>query len=459
MAETPRRRQGSHFASSSNGGSSSSQARRSQAQVQARHVSASHSSASHASAQTQARQAQQSSARQQRRHAASASQAPQAQQRRRAQASPGSTGMTSVATPRTRAQRQAAARGGHTSAAPIIGAFAALVAIVLVFVVFVLPRIGGSGEQAATGLVNEGSEVTVTIAEGSGAIAVGQALEEAGVIESASEFVTEAQRQRADSSLLSGTYRFTVGQDLDSIISRLTTGPNGSTTLTIPEGLTVTQTASRVEDATGITADEFTAQAKASNYVADYPFLAGAAAASADSLEGYLYPKTYEVVTSEASADTVIRLMLDQYAKEVATLDFASAEAAIQERYGIEMSDYDIITLASIVEREAITDDQRANVSSTFYNRLKIGMALQSDATYMYVTGGEVTYDDLVNDQSNPYNTRYNTGLTPTPICSPSIESINATLAPNETDYLYFYITQDTEQFSATYDEHLAAQN
>ena len=147
--------------------------------------------------------------------------------------------------------------------------------------------------------------------------------------------------------------------------------------------------------------------------------------------------------------------MLDQYQADVVSLDFSAGEQLISQRYGIQMSDYDILTLASIVEREAVTTDQRPKVSSVFFNRLKQGMALQSDATMMYVTGGEVTADDLKTE--SPYNTYLNTGLTPTPICAPSVESIKATLNPDDTNYLYFYITQTDEWFSATYDEHLQA--
>jgi UPF0755 protein len=115
--------------------------------------------------------------------------------------------------------------------------------------------------------------------------------------------------------------------------------------------------------------------------------------------------------------------------------------------------------MASIIEREAVTDDQRASISSVFYNRLQAAMPLQSDATMGYVTGGEVTADDL--KQESPYNTYLNEGLPPTPICAPSLASIQAALAPADTNYLYFYIVQEngqtTSSFSETYDEHLAS--
>ena len=153
--------------------------------------------------------------------------------------------------------------------------------------------------------------------------------------------------------------------------------------------------------------------------------------------------------------------MLDQFSTEYKSLDFAGCEAKIKERYGVEMSDYDIINLASIVEREGLNAEQRAHVASVFYNRLAGKLDglryLNSDATMMYVTGGEVSADDLQSD--SPYNTYKHEGLPPTPICSPSLEALKATLEPTDSDDLYFYITQDEEYFSQTYEEHQQSWN
>lgn len=362
-------------------------------------------------------------------------------------------GMQSLAAPRSRSQREAARRGGHSSKAPVIAGIAAAALVVVMGLAFVISRVfgGGAGQDS---LPNRGEQVEVVIDDGSGANAVAAKLKDAGVIANTDDFITQARKQKADSQLKSGAYVFTVGQDIDSIISQLISGPNSTSgRLTIPEGLTVPQTARLVSEALSVSSDDFIAQAKASNYVADYPFLANAAD---DSLEGFLCPKTYDFSgRSDVTADAVIRAMLDQYNADVASLDFASGEALIADRYGITMSDYDVIKLASIVEREAVTDGQRPKVASVFFNRLKAGMALQSDATMMYVTGGEVTADDLKTE--SPYNTYLNAGLTPTPICTPSVDSIKAVLSPDDTDYLYFYITQTDEWFSSTYDEHLQA--
>ena len=169
--------------------------------------------------------------------------------------------------------------------------------------------------------------------------------------------------------------------------------------------------------------------------------------------------RVWEVKREDAVG--AIRAMLDQFNTEYKSLDFASCEAKIKERYGVEMSDYDIVNLASIVEREGLNADQRAHVASVFYNRLAGKLDglryLNSDATMMYVTGGEVTADDLQSD--SPYNTYKHEGLPPTPICSPSLEALKATLEPTDSDDLYFYITQDEEYFSQTYEEHQQSWN
>jgi len=320
-------------------------------------------------------------------------------------------------------------------------------------------RIFGVDEGEAASEVVAGQEVMVNIPEGSGASAVAQALIDAGVISDSSSFLKALQRQNAEQSIKPGTYSFVTGADPSEVVRQLVAGPNTTAgILTVPEGLTLERTAAIVEEQFDIPASVFIDQATAQNYAIDFPFLAEAGDAS---LEGFLFPKTYDFSGKEVTADLVIRTMLTQYQNEVLSLDFAAAEAAVKERYGVTMSDYDMLTLASIIEREAVTEEDRPLVSSVFYNRLHQGMALQSDATMGYVTGGAVTPEDL--QQESPYNTYLNAGLTPTPICSPSIECIRAALEPADTNYLYFFIVENESysdhSFSETYEEHQAAIN
>ena len=353
-----------------------------------------------------------------------------------------------------RGQRGQQRRGGRRSWLPLAGI--ALVLLALSLVVFVLPRLGREQDSASSG-VSQGDYVSVTIPEGSGANAIAKILLEAGVIDDKKVFLEEVDSQRAESNMKPGTYKLMAGGNISGIVRQLCEGPNSDEgRLTVAEGLTVAKTAEAVQKQLGISSDEFLAQAKASNYVDDYPFLSEA---QDDSLEGFLYPKTYDFSGKDVSADSVIRAMLDQYKAEVHSLNMSDAAASLSSSYGVTVSDYDVLKVASIIEREAVTSDDRPLVSSVIYNRLKADMSLQSDATMGYVTGGDVTADDLKVD--SPYNTYLHKGLTPTPICSPSLDSIQAALAPSPTNYYYFLIIENgsysNHTFSETYDQHQEA--
>lgn len=351
------------------------------------------------------------------------------------------------------------ARGGARppkkgSSVPVVIGVLIAIAVVAGAALFLFPRIFG-GDSAN---IEAGQQVSITIPEGSSGDATATILVENHIIADSGEYYAAVKKLNAEMSLKPGDYQFETLQDPLSVVKQLVAGPNlEGVKLTVPEGKTVEQTAQLVEDAYGISADEFISQAKASAYAGDYPFLADA---GNDSLEGFLYPKTY-TFAGTPTADEVIRAMLDQYQLDVFdAFDFDAGRAAISATYGIELSDYELLTLASIVEREGLNADQRAHVASVFLNRLagKGDFAgrpyLQSDATLMYETGGAVTAEDIQGIDS-PYNSYQNAGLPPTPICSPSSEAILATLEPTDSDDLYFYITQDEEYFSQTYDEHM----
>lgn len=351
------------------------------------------------------------------------------------------------------------ARGGARppkkgSPVPVVIGVLIAIAVVAGAALFLFPRIFG-GDSAN---IEAGQQVSITIPEGSSGDAIATILVENHIIADSGEYYAAVKKLNAEMSLKPGDYQFETLQDPLSVVKQLVAGPNlEGVKLTVPEGKTVEQTAQLVEDAYGISADEFISQAKASAYAGDYPFLADA---GNDSLEGFLYPKTY-TFAGTPTADEVIRAMLDQYQLDVFdAFDFDAGRAAISATYGIELSDYELLTLASIVEREGLNADQRAHVASVFLNRLagKGDFAgrpyLQSDATLMYETGGAVTAEDIQGIDS-PYNSYQNAGLPPTPICSPSSEAILATLEPTDSDDLYFYITQDEEYFSQTYDEHM----
>lgn len=353
---------------------------------------------------------------------------------------------------------QRESRSGGRSLTPFLVLGLVAVAAVLAIVLVVVPAITGGGNDGTQEVV-PGTTVSVTVPEGSGAAAVADALFEAGVIADKSEFLAQVRRMNAEQSIKSGSYSFRTGDDTANIIQTLTTGPNAEISLTIPEGYTVASIAAAVEETLSIPADDFLAQAKASNYVADYAFLEGA---GNDSLEGFLFPKTYSFPTGEVTADQVIRAMLAQFQTELSTLDLSYPESD-----GLSVAE--MVNLASIVEKES-TPSTRGTVAAVFYNRLdnmgdpNYGF-LQSDATTAYSVGHDPSAEE-VHDENDPYSTYAHVGLPPTPICNPGLESLQAVCSPDmdaiENGIFYFYFwTNDAGEteyaFSRTYDEHMQA--
>ena len=237
---------------------------------------------------------------------------------------------------------------------------------------------------------------------------------------------------------------------LNSVVALLQSGPNTVESFTIPEGYTLAKIAKTVSEAYGNTITEanfLSSTANASVYVSEFPFLSEA---KNNSLEGFLFPKTYEI-TPGSSADAVVRQMLGQYQKETASLDYAYAQSR-------GLTKYDVLILASIVEKES-TVGNMAKVASVFYNRLAISMPLQSDATTAFAVGRDPIPDDLKIE--GPYNTYLNKGLPIGPICSPSLDALKAVCSPETTSYFYFYFKEvDGVQkyfFSETYEDHTTA--
>ena len=207
----------------------------------------------------------------------------------------------------------------------------------------------------------------------------------------------------------------------------------------VPEGLSIKQTADKVESQCKISAVDFTNAAKEGGYT--YGFLRDAGG----NLEGFLFPKTY-TVTDRTSARGLVEMMLTQYQKETKGLDWARAGVR-------KMSPYQILIIASLIEKEARLPEERPVIASVIYNRLNAAMKLQIDATVQYALGKwkqALSYNDLKVD--SPYNTYKIKGLPPAPICSPGFESIRAALYPTTTNYLYYILTSPEGRHSFTND-------
>ncbi len=335
------------------------------------------------------------------------------------------------------------------SRVPVIVAI--ILAVIVIVVVVLIVR--GCTASSAGELLSEGETATVVIDQGESASETAQSLADAHLVESTDSFLDLISRQDAASSIIPGTYVFEGGTSPEDILQTLKSGPSSQgVTLTIPEGYTRAAIASRVEDVTDgkITADDFLAASdNASDYVSDYDFLK---TAGTNPLEGFLFPKTY-TITNDDNAKSVVRMMLDQFKTETASLSWS-----YPEQQGIDL--YGAVTLASIVEKES-AGTNRPTVASVFYNRLASDRPyLESDATTAYEVGHDPTAEEVHAD--TPYSTYTHEGLPPTPICSPSIESLKAVCNPDDTDYLFFYFTENDEgetvySFSKTYEEHQEA--
>ncbi|RDB62834.1 endolytic transglycosylase MltG [Gordonibacter sp. 28C] len=304
-------------------------------------------------------------------------------------------------------------------------------------------------------LLASGEEATIVVEQGAGAKDIGNQLVEKRLVGSASDFTKRVNELGVDAQLKPGTYTFAGGTSLDDIIKQLAAGPDMGNALTIPEGYKLSDIAAAVATASEgrITAETFTAAAfDASAYAGSYSFLADA---GTNSLEGFLFPKTY-AVADDATADSLIRLMLDQFQKETASLDWSYPQSQ-------GLSIYDAVKLASIVEKESSGDEQiRAQVAAVFYNRLETTGEpsygfLQSDATTAYEVGHDPSGDEVHSE--TPYSTYTNQGLPPTPICSPGLDCLKAVCAPDQESlgkYFFFYFEGDNYYFTETYDEHIS---
>ncbi|MDY0087687.1 MAG: endolytic transglycosylase MltG [Coriobacteriia bacterium] len=298
--------------------------------------------------------------------------------------------------------------------------------------------------------VKPGEPVQVEIALGSSTPSIAKKLAAAGVIANANRFRLEARRSSADGQLRAGVYDLETGMAYEDVIAILRDGPPiNSVTVTIPEGWVIEQIAERMESDAGIPAAEFEAltAAGASEFPREY-----LQAVPGASLEGYLFPKTYRIVEGSTARD-VINMMLDQFETEIADVDVAAAESR-----GFTL--HELVTMASIIERETRVPAERALVSSVIHNRLKENMRLEIDATIEYLLPGSrfrLTYEDLKID--SPYNTYRNAGLPPGPIASPGLASLQAAASPADTSYVYYVLTDPdgSHTFAATYEEFLKA--
>lgn len=320
----------------------------------------------------------------------------------------------------------------------------------MLFLVLVLLLAGAFGFYLwATGSSGPAQPVTVDIPQGATVSEMGRTLQEAGVIRSSFMFGLTVRLQGIGGDLRAGTYEMQTNMGLSQALDVLQAGPPPvelPLSVTVPEGLRIEQVAEVVADELGVGRRAFIKAAESDGLTID-PYLPE----GTETVEGFLFPKTYDFPEG-VRAGRVVRRMLDQFEKEVQALDWERAE-----QFGLEP--YEVVVLASLIEREAGVAEDRRKISAVIHNRLEEGMPLEIDATVQYALPEHkerLTFEDLEYD--SPYNTYLFVGLPPGPIASPGLASIRAAMNPANGDWLY-YVLIDPETgehaFAETYDEFL----
>ncbi|KGJ50271.1 aminodeoxychorismate lyase [Clostridium sp. NCR] len=322
--------------------------------------------------------------------------------------------------------------------------------IVAIIIVIILALIAGY-IYSQIGPYNKSSkkEIIVEIPNGATLTDVADILQENKLIKNKVLFKAVEKVKPNKHGVKAGTYLLRQSYSNSKILSILTDGKvhNDGTKVTIPEGLTYKEVIKSLTDKKLGSSEKYEQLINnPKEFYTDFAFLKES---DIKNLEGFLYPDTY-YFDKESTEKEVLSAMLKRF-EQVYNDKFKEK----QKEMGLTLQQ--VVNLASIIEKEAVVNEDRPMIASVFYNRLKIGMPLQSDATLQYAFDKRkerVMYKDLKVD--SPYNSYLNKGLPPTPICSPGVKSIEAALYPSNTDYLYFVATVGGKNnYSKTYKEHL----
>lgn len=303
--------------------------------------------------------------------------------------------------------------------------------------------------------------VTFVVEPGTPARVIARNLEEAGLINDARLFEAYVRVNGLAEKLEAGTFVLSPAMTPVEIAAALQEARAPGLRLTIPEGWRLEEVAAFLDAQTPLSGQEYLIlTADAALHARRYAFLAAAPAGA--TLEGYLFPDTYELSAENPMAAALVQNQLDRFAERVVPV-YQAAVAADATTFSL----HEVLTLASIVEREAVVPEERPVIAGVFRNRLDRGMKLEADPTVQYALGYQpdssrwwktpLAAGDTVNTLSH-YNTYLYPGLPPGPIASPGLSSIEAVLYPAQHDFLYFVALPDgsgRHAFARTFDEHL----
>lgn len=276
---------------------------------------------------------------------------------------------------------------------------------------------------------------------------ISQSLKDQGLIKNKFIFETYVKWKKAQAKLLAGEHKLSQDMSVKEVTQSLTTGNSvdNEKTITIIEGWRIDEMGEYLEEQRLVTKEDFISSAKMIDWRDKYDFLRQV---PADTLEGFLFPDTYQVFT-DATANEIVGKILDNFNQKFR--DEIRNEINRQNK-----SIFEVVNLAAIVEREAMTKEDKRMVADVFIKRLALNMPLQSDATVNYVTGKselQPSYDDLEVDSL--YNTYKYAGLPPGPIANPGLIALEAVVWPQQNNYYFFLMGTDGNTYYAeTFDQH-----
>jgi UPF0755 protein len=306
---------------------------------------------------------------------------------------------------------------------------------------------------------NDPTALRFIIEPGSSIQEIGQKLEAQGLVADGELFRSYVRLNGLGERIQAGVFTLRKNMSIREIAIALQRAQFKEITVTIPEGRRLEEVAEILQQQAGISAGEFQrlARLQAPNFNPDYPFLKDLPEGA--TLEGFLFPDTYRLPENPTAQDALLR-MLDNFGQKAAPI--------LEQARSNGRSARDLLIVASIVEREAVVAQERPLIASAYLNRLNIGMPLQADPTTQYAMGydtaqqkwwRQLTQEDYKFQDAAGYNTYINPTLPPGPIASPGLSSIQATAAPAQSNFIFFFACPSgggTHQFTAEYSQHLA---
>lgn len=309
----------------------------------------------------------------------------------------------------------------------------AIIILIIIFLIWLQPVNFGKSE--------------INIPKGANALEIVEYLSESNIVRDIDEFLFWLRISGKEKYLKSGTYEFYKYKNPIYLIKKLSRGGKSEIIVTIPEGLTIYDTADILAAKELVEREQFIQLCNNENVIK-------AMGVNVSSLEGYLFPDTYSFSSSQTDTE-IVKTFITNFNNHIKKFDLNNLDSINK-----------IVILASLVEKEAKFADERPIIAKVFIKRLKLNRPLESCATILYALKHEGALNDVHKTKlterdlkvNSPYNTYLRTGLPPGPICSPGKSSIEAVISPADVDYLYFVSKGDGRHyFSKTYREHLVA--